>query len=126
MVLTVLTALTDPTVKPVLVLGRIVAFFGFVLVVGIVMYRVFLKMEEKWHRHRRIAIYAVAFAFLMSYVAERYFGIADITGAYFAGIVMCRLSLRVTMLQASQRARLHAVLSAVLSLPSVLRPTWKV
>ena len=28
----------------------------------------------------------------MSYVAERYFGIADITGAYFAGIVMCRLS----------------------------------
>ena len=71
---------------------RIVAFFGFVLVVGLVMYRVFLKMEEKWHRHRRIAIYAVAFAFLMSYVAERYFGIADITGAYFAGIVMCRLS----------------------------------
>ena len=49
-------------------------------------------MEEKWHHHRRIAIYAVAFAFLMSYVAERYFGIADITGAYFAGIVMCRLS----------------------------------
>ena len=91
-VLTILTALTDPSVKPILVLGRIVAFFGFVLVVGLVMYRVFLKMEEKWHRHRRIAIYAVAFAFLMSYVAERYFGIADITGAYFAGIVMCRLS----------------------------------
>ena len=90
-VLTILTALTDPSVKPILVLGRIVAFFGFVLVVGLVMYRVFLKMEEKWH-HRRIAIYAVAFAFLMSYVAERYFGIADITGAYFAGIVMCRLS----------------------------------
>ena len=90
--LTILTALTDPSVKPILVLGRIVAFFGFVLVVGLVMYRVFLKMEEKWHHHRRIAIYAVAFAFLMSYVAERYFGIADITGAYFAGIVMCRLS----------------------------------
>ena len=48
-VLTILTALTDPSVKPILVLGRIVAFFGFVLVVGLVMYRVFLKMEEKWH-----------------------------------------------------------------------------
>ena len=60
-VLTILTALTDPSVKPILVLGRIVAFFGFVLVVGLVMYRVFLKMEEKWHHHRRIAIYAVAF-----------------------------------------------------------------
>mgnify|MGYP000093213566 CR=1 FL=1 len=46
-VLTILTALTDPSVKPILVLGRIVAFFGFVLVVGLVMYRVFLKMEEK-------------------------------------------------------------------------------
>ena len=91
-VLTVLTALTDPTVKPVLVLGRIVAFFGFVLVVGIVMYRVFLKMEEKWHRHRRIAIYAVAFAFLMSYVAERYFGIADITGAFIAGLIISNTS----------------------------------
>lgn len=50
-VLTILTALTDPSVKPILVLGRIVAFFGFVLVVGLVMYRVFLKMEEKWHHH---------------------------------------------------------------------------
>ena len=87
-VLTILTALTDPSVKPILVLGRIVAFFGFVLVVGLVMYRVFLKMEEKWHRHRRIAIYAVAFAFLMSYVAERYFGIADITGAFIAGLII--------------------------------------
>lgn len=28
----------------------------------------------------------------MSYIAERFFGIADITGAYFAGIVMCNLS----------------------------------
>ena len=49
-------------------------------------------MEQKWHKHRRIAIYAVAFALLMSYVAERFFGIADITGAYFAGIVLCSLA----------------------------------
>ena len=91
-VLTILTALTDPSVKPILVLGRIVAFFGFVLVVGLVMYRVFLKMEEKWHHHRRIAIYAVAFALLMSYVAERYFGIADITGAFIAGLIISNTS----------------------------------
>ena len=123
-VLTILTALTDPSVKPILVLGRIVAFFGFVLVVGLVMYRVFLKMEEKWHHHRRIAIYAVAFAFLMSYVAERYFGIADITGAYFAGIVMCPL--RVTTLQARPTCSAICCSLRCSSLPSVLRPTWKV
>lgn len=91
-VLTVLTAFTDPTVQPLLVFGRIVLFFVFVLVVGLIMHKAFIKMEERWHHHRRIAIYALVFAFLMSYVAERFFGIADITGAYFAGIVMCNLS----------------------------------
>ena len=91
-VLTVLTGFTDPTVQPLLVFGRIAAFFVFVLVVGIVMHKAFAKMDQLWHKHRRIAIYALAFAFLMSYVAERFFGIADITGAYFAGIVMCNLS----------------------------------
>ena len=91
-VLTILSALTDPSVRPMFVLARIVAFFVFVAVVGLLMYKAFLKMEQKWHKHRRIAIYAVAFALLMSYVAERFFGIADITGAYFAGIVLCSLA----------------------------------
>ena len=91
-VLTILSALTDPSVRPLFVLTRIVAFFVFVAVVGLIMYKAFLKMEQKWHKHRRIAIYAVAFALLMSYVAERFFGIADITGAYFAGIVLCSLA----------------------------------
>ena len=27
----------------------------------------------------------------MAYIAEKYFGIADITGAYIAGIVLCTL-----------------------------------
>lgn len=91
-VLTVLTGFTDPTVQPLLVFGRIVAFFIFVLVVGLIMNKAFIKMDQLWHKHRRIAIYALAFTFLMSYIAERFFGIADITGAYFAGIVMCSLS----------------------------------
>lgn len=90
--MTVLTAFTDPAVQPLLVFGRIVAFFVFVLIVGFVMYKAFIKMDQMWHKHRRIAIYALVFAFLMSYVAERFFGIADITGAYFAGIVLCNLS----------------------------------
>ena len=90
-VLTVLTGFTDPAVQPLLVFGRIIAFFVFVLVIGLIMHKAFIKMDEMWHKHRRIAIYAVAFALLMSYVAEAFFGIADITGAYFAGIVMCNL-----------------------------------
>ena len=91
-VLTILTAFTDPSVQPVLVFGRIVLFFVFVLIVGLLMHKAFIKMEERWHKHRRIAIYALVFAFLMSYAAEKFFGIADITGAYFAGIVLCNIS----------------------------------
>ena len=33
----------------------------------------------------------MAFCFAMAYVAEAYFGIADITGAYIAGIVLCTM-----------------------------------
>ena len=29
--------------------------------------------------------------FILSYIAERYFGIADITGAYIAGIILCNI-----------------------------------
>ena len=90
-VLTVLTGFTDPTVQPLVVFARIGAFFVAVLVVVMVMHKVFAKMEQIWSHHRRLAIYAVAFALLMSYAAERFFGIADITGAYFAGIAMCTL-----------------------------------
>ena len=49
-----------------------------------------------WLDHRnphtqRITIVSLAFCFAMAYIAEQYFGIADITGAYIAGIVLCSL-----------------------------------
>ena len=36
-------------------------------------------------------IVSMAFCFAMAYIAEQYFGIADITGAYIAGIVLCAM-----------------------------------
>ena len=38
---------------------------------------------------QRITIASLGFCFAMAYIAEQYFGIADITGAYIAGIVLC-------------------------------------
>ena len=38
-----------------------------------------------------ITIVSMAFCFAMAYIAEQYFGIADITGAYIAGIVLCAM-----------------------------------
>ena len=49
--------------------------------------QVFSKMDVIWSHHRRIAIASLAFCFVLSYIAEQFFGIADITGAYFAGLI---------------------------------------
>lgn len=91
-VLTVLTGFTDTNVKPLMVFGRIGLFFVFLGVVGFIMYKVFSKMDRMWGQRRRIAIYSLVFCFLMSFAAEQFFGIADITGAYFAGLILCNIS----------------------------------
>lgn len=90
-VLTLVSAMTDPAVQPIAVLGRIAAFFILVVIVGFVMYRLFRAITNEWSNHRRIAIYALSFCLILSFVAEHYFGIADITGAYFAGLILCNL-----------------------------------
>lgn len=38
-----------------------------------------------------IPIFGLALCFFMAYCAEKFFGIADITGAYVAGIILCNL-----------------------------------
>lgn len=90
-VLTLVSGMTDPTVNPLSVLVRIAAFFVLLIVVGLVMYRLFRVITREWSNHRRVAIYAFSFCLIMAFVAEHYFGIADITGAYFAGLILCNL-----------------------------------
>ena len=88
-VLTVLTGFTDSTVEPAMVFVRIIAYFICLAVVTVVVRRLFRRQCSRFDRiHRRIAIYALAFCFLLSFVSEHFFGIADITGAYFAGIML--------------------------------------
>ena len=40
---------------------------------------------------RRLPILGLALCFGLSYISEKYFGIADITGAYVAGVILCSL-----------------------------------
>src|SRR5574344_637136 len=71
---------------------KTVGFFAFALVAGYITYRIF-KWYDKRHPHtHRISIYGTGVAFLFAYLAERFFGIADITGAYLAGVILCNLS----------------------------------
>ena len=57
-----------------------------------IVFKAFLLLDKRYPHTRRIPIVSLAFCFALSYVAEKYFGIADITGAYIAGIVLCNLS----------------------------------
>lgn len=91
-VLSVLTGVADTSVKPMLVLGKIVLFFVFSVVVGLLVYRLFKRISVNHAKHRRLAIWALAFCFIMAYCAETLFGVADITGAYFAGVILCNLT----------------------------------
>ena len=91
-VLSILSGLSSGGDNPLLVLGRIILFFVYTFVVGAVIRKVFLYVsEEHWHS-RRVAVWALAFCLLMAYCAEELFGVADITGAYFAGLILCNVT----------------------------------
>lgn len=90
--LTVITSFTVPGVEIMVVLLKILLFFVFIAVCGFFVFRLFRKLEIVYGTKRRVAIYAVAFCLLLSYVSEVYFGVADITGAYFAGLILCNVT----------------------------------
>ncbi len=91
-VLTFVIGCKDPSVNPGSVILKTVVFFVLALIVGVVFYKVFDKLDKRYPHTRRIPIASVGFCFLLSYIAEKYFGIADITGAYIAGIILCNIS----------------------------------
>lgn len=48
-------------------------------------------MNSVFPHTRRLPILGLALCFGLSYISEKYFGIADITGAYVAGVILCSL-----------------------------------
>lgn len=90
-VLTVVVGFKSPDSNPGKVVINTILFFIMAVVAGFVFYFLFRKFDTLYPHTRRIPILGLAFCFAMSYIAERYFGIADITGAYVAGIVLCSL-----------------------------------
>lgn len=66
-------------------------FFVFAGVVGIICYKLFKLLDKKYPHQQRIPILGLALCMYLAYAAERYFGVADITGAFVAGIILCNL-----------------------------------
>lgn len=91
-VLTFVIGFKNPDSNPAMVIVKTIAFFFVAIVGGFLVYKTFYFLDERYPHTRRIPIVSLAFCFALSYIAEKYFGIADITGAYVAGIVLCSLS----------------------------------
>lgn len=87
--LTLTTSLADPSINVLLVLGKIVMFFIFAGLSGYLFHWAFIKLDERYQRDlRRFVIIAFVFCLLLSFIAEEFFGVADITGAFIAGLVI--------------------------------------
>lgn len=87
--LTIITSFADKSVNILFVLLKIVLFFVFAVVLGVGMYMLFKWMNKHTKRDsRRYVIIAFAYCLVTAFVAEVFFGVADITGAYIAGLVL--------------------------------------
>lgn len=87
--LTVVTSATDPNVSIAVVLIKIVLFF---IVGGLAGFLFSKFMEISMRRSkmdlRRFVILSFVFCLILSYCAEHFFGVADITGAFMAGLFL--------------------------------------
>lgn len=66
-------------------------FFAISIGMGIGVHKLFDWMGRKYPHHRRIPMLSLGFCFLWAFVAE-IFHIADITGAYVAGLILANTS----------------------------------
>lgn len=90
-VLTFVIGFKTPDSKPVNIVISTILFFVFAIIVGYVCYKIFKWVDAKYPHTRRIPIAGLALCFALAYIAEDFFGIADITGAYVAGIILCSI-----------------------------------
>lgn len=88
-VLTFVIGMKNPSAsKPYMVLVKTALFFIIGIGVGVGLNFLFRWLEKKYPHRRRVPIFGLVVCFVYAFCAEHFFGIADITGAYLAGIVL--------------------------------------
>ena len=91
--LTIISSFADPDVNIGIVLLKILIFFVFSIGVGFICYKLFSLYMNRYEKdYRRFVILAFTFCLLMSWISEVFFGVADITGAYIAGLILSNTS----------------------------------
>lgn len=74
------------------VLLKTLLFFVFAVVIGFIFYKIFKWLDRGRHVHtQRIPIFGLGLCMALAYCAEKYFGVADVTGAYLAGLILCNI-----------------------------------
>ena len=87
--LTLITSASMGHVSLWLVLVKIVAFFSVTAGMGYFLHKGIQRWMTSAHWNRkRFAVISVAFCFFYAYVAETVFGVADIIGAFCAGLII--------------------------------------
>ena len=111
--LTIITSLAGTGANVFLVLLKIVAFFAVSVVVWMILHRAVEWWFQRYDRDkRRFVVISFAFCLLYAYLAEALFGVADITGAYIAGLIFAKTP-RVTYLQDRFETLSYSLLSPV-------------
>lgn len=88
-VLTVVTSLAGDSVNVGLVLLKILLFFVFVAVVAFAGIKLFTWYENRYQKNlHRFPLLAFVLCLLMAFLAEVVFGVADIIGAFAAGVIV--------------------------------------
>ena len=82
------------TMAILLTVGKTILFFVLAMGLGVLINKFFKKVFANHNNSQRVAIYGLALCFGLAFIAEKFFGIADITGAYCAGVMLCNLQSR--------------------------------
>lgn len=88
--LTVVASFAGDGTSLIVVLVKIVLFFGFAIVSSVLGIRLFRWMiaHARGKNLRRYPVFAFVICLLLSYCAEEFFGVADIIGAFVAGLIV--------------------------------------
>ncbi len=87
--LTVVISMADESVNIGIVLLKILGFFAFTFVAAVGYHYAFKKWTDNSAvKLRRYVVISFVFCLVLAYCAEEFFGVADITGAFFAGLAL--------------------------------------
>ena len=75
-------------VNPWIVVLKTIGYFAVIAVLSFVASKAFKWLDKRFEHHRLVPIFSLAFCFIIAYLSEKYFGIADITGAYIVGLIL--------------------------------------